>query len=1137
MRKQINRTIDVEGNGANENACSVSLRFLKIASKHVDIASLLNALVLEVQRLSGCSAVGLRLLEEDGSISFKSHSGFKEDVSKSKSHISIELDECVCTDVIKGTADSSLSYFTEQGSFLTNSASALLNEISDEEKGKIYGACNILGYESALLVPVSDENGIFGLLHMADSREDIFQPAIVDTMEAAGLEIGLAIQRLRLFEGLQRSHKKSRTQYKEVTALLESAKVVLEYQDFEEAAQVIYNLCKNLISATTGYVAIKGADGKENKSVVLDIGDYACNVDPNLPIPIQGLCERTYSSGKPVYENDFAKSEWARHFPAGHFKLENIMFAPILFNDEAVGLISLANKKGGFTSNDIRISLAFAEILAIALHNDMITESLKDKEERFRSITKSASDAIVTADCDGKVTDWNDAASRIFGYSATSIIGKPLDTLIPKRFRKDHSSGFSKFIMTVKSPISGDTVELTGLKQNGCEFPLEMSLSTWNSNGKLYSTGIIRDITERKRADEEIQSMAKFSAENPFPVMRIASNGTILFANEAARLLLSDWKCDVGKVLPNYWKKLAIELLSRGTVKKGIEMYHKDLTFSFTGVPLPEEGYVNFYGVDDTERKRAEEAEERLRDRQSSILNSIDDAFIAFDNDFRYIYVNEKAEQVLGKSRDELIGEVFWEVFPEFARSPEAKNFFLAKEKQIPTSYEMKYDPFRAWFDLRIYPHANGLSVYFRDITKAKREKELSDSLNRINYEISSTLDFEKIIEGVVSEAGKAIGCDKSVIYYHENDYWVPRHPFNFPPELLGSSFSDEEAPCVAYATKKRKSVMCFSGECGAGCESGECCDSQGCHLASDIKVKSILTVPLYAKGETLGCILFAYDLLEADFSKAEVGFAEKLAVSISLAIENARLYAKEHKIAEVLQRSQLKLPEHIDGIMLTNIYRSATAEESEVGGDFYDIYELDKNNIAIAVGDVSGKGLEAAELTSVVKNCIRGFAYQGLSPSEVLEKTNLVVTKTAPSLSYVTVFFAILEKSSGLLRYCSAGHLPPIIKKKTSSFEILDARNTALGVFEDLRYEGEQLMLDDGDNLIVYTDGITEARRDLEFYGEERLMKSIKNIKQEDTTKIAKIIYDDVASFSNNIFADDIAILTISLDSTKDKI
>lgn len=111
---------------------------------------------------------------------------------------------------------------------------------------------------------------------------------------------------------------------------------------------------------------------------------------------------------------------------------------------------------------------------------------------------------------------------------------------------------------------------------------------------------------------------------------------------------------------------------------------------------------------------------------------------------------------------------------------------------------------------------------------------------------------------------------------------------------------------------------------------------------------------------------------------------------------------------------------------------------------------------------------------------------------------------------------------------------MPPIIKKKTSGIEILEARNTALGVFEDLKYEGEQSMLGEGDNLIVYTDGITEARRDLEFYGEERLKRAIKDIKQVDTEKIAKIIYDDVASFSNNIFADDIAILTISLDTTQ---
>ena len=1021
MTKQTDPSISIDdGNKLSDDACVVSLRLLKIASQHTDISSLLNAIVSETQNLTGHSAVGLRLLEEDGSSPYRAHIGFKEDISKLKSHISIELDDCVCTDVIKGFTDPNLSYYTKSGSFLTNSVSDLLSEISKEEKRKIQRACNIHGYESVFLVPISDENGIFGLLHMADPKENMNQSVIVEAMEAAGSEIGLAIQRLRRFEELQRSHKESRERYKEVAAFLESAKAVLKYQDFEEAAQAIYDSCKKLIGGTVGYVALKSADGKDSKAIVLDNGDYTCTVDPSLPVPIRGLCEKSYSSGKPIYDNDYTKSEWAKHIPTGHFIMENILFAPLMLNDETVGLLSLANKPGGFTSDDIRISLAFAEILAIARYNDQLTEALKDKEERFRTITQSASDGIVTANSKGKITYWNEAAKKIFGYSSKTIKGKNLIILMPKRFRKEYEEGFNKLISTGSSMMNGKIVELTGLRKNGSEFPIEMSLSTWKSKGQLYSTGIVRDITNRKRA---------------------------------------------------------------------------------------------------------EETEKRLRERQTSILESISDAFVAFDSEFRYIYVNEKAEQLLGKKRKELIGKVFWEVFPDFVDTPESDTLRGVMENQTTGSYEIYYEPLKAWMNVRIYPRDKGISVYFSDITKTKREKELSDSLNKINDEISSTLDFEEIIESVLNEASKVIGCDKSVIYLREEDFWIPKHSYNFPRELLGSRLSDENASCLVIAAKKRESAVCFKGECD---------ENKSFQLVSDYKLKSILTIPLYAKGETLGCLLFAYESAVAEFSKIEIDFTEKLSVSISLAIENSRLYAKEHKIADVLQKAQLKLPVNIEGIKFANIYRSATAEEAEVGGDFYDLYEIDKDNVAIAVGDVSGKGLEAAELTSVVKNSLRGFAYQGLSPSEVLEKTNLVISKMAPILSFITVFFAILEKSSGLLRYCSAGHLPAIIKKKTFDVEVLNPGNTALGIFEDLKYEGDQTKLVEGDNLIAYTDGITEARRDLGFYGEERLIKIIKDLKQADTKKIIKVIYDDVASFSSNNFADDMAIFALSLDSTK---
>jgi len=1020
MAKQTGHRISInDENKLSDDACLVSLRLLKIASQHTDISSLLNALVLEAQNLTGHSAVGLRLLEEDGSSPYRAHIGFKEDLSKSNSHISIELDDCVCTDVIKGSTDPNLSYYTKSGSFLTNSVSDLLSEISKEEKRKIQRACNIHGYESVFLVPIREENRIFGLLHMADTKENMIQPVVVEAMEAAGPEIGLAIQRLRRFEELQMSYKESRERHKEVAALLESSKAVIKYQDFEKASQAIYESCKNLIGATTGYVALKSADGKESKEVVLDVGDHTCNVDTSLPVPIRGLCEKSYSSGKPVYENDFAKSEWTKLIPTGHFMIENILFAPLMFNDKAVGLISLANKPGGFTNNDINVSLAFAEILAIALYNDQLTESLKSKEERYRTITQSASDGIVTVDSKGEITHWNDAAAKIFGYSAKTINGKTLDILMPKRLRQGYKEGFNKLISTGKSKIFGKTVEMTGLRKNGSEFPIEMSISTWKTKEQVYFTGIVRDITNRKSA---------------------------------------------------------------------------------------------------------EETERRLRERQTSILESISDAFIAFDNEWRYIYVNEKAVQILGKKRDELIGNVFWEVFPDFVDTPEGNKFREVKEKQITASYEIYYEPLKTWMNVRVYPRPDGISAYFSDITKVKQEKELSDSLNRINDEISSTLDFDKIMEGVISEASKVIGCDKSVIYLREEDFWIPKHSYNFPSELIGFRFKDEEAQFAVIASKTREPVVSQKVESN---------EHLRCQLMIDYHLKSILALPLFLREETMGCLLFTYDS-ETEFSKAEIDFAEKLSVSISLAIENARLYSKEHKIADVLQKAHLKLPKDIEGIEFANIYRSATVEESEVGGDFYDLYELDKDNVAIAVGDVSGKGLEAAELTSVVKNSLRGFAYQGLSPSEVLKKTNLVITKTAPILSFITVFFAILEKSSGLLRYCSAGHLPAIIKKKTFDVEILNAGNTALGVLEDLKYKGDQTKLVEGDTLIVYTDGITEARRDLEFYGEERLMKTIKDLKQVDTEKILKIIYDEVASFSNNDFADDLAILALSLDSTK---
>ncbi|KKM12568.1 hypothetical protein LCGC14_1720050 [marine sediment metagenome] len=162
----------------------------------------------------------------------------------------------------------------------------------------------------------------------------------------------------------------------ESTRLLDAIKAILKYKEFHGSAKANFEICKSLIGATAGYVALLSEDGSENDVLFLDTGGNNCTIDPNLPMPIRGLRAEVFKTGKVLYDNNFIKSQWVKFIPTGHAEFKNVMFAPLKIENKAVGLIGLANKEGGFNHNDIKIVSAFSELTAIALNNSMMIENL-----------------------------------------------------------------------------------------------------------------------------------------------------------------------------------------------------------------------------------------------------------------------------------------------------------------------------------------------------------------------------------------------------------------------------------------------------------------------------------------------------------------------------------------------------------------------------------------------------------------------------------------------------------------------------------------------------------------------------------------------------------------------------------------
>ena len=184
------------------------------------------------------------------------------------------------------------------------------------------------------------------------------------------VEIGLE-------EALEQSRHRSS---KEISALLENYRTMLTHLRFIDIARILYDLCSTLIGSTAGYVALLDETCLENEILFLDSGGLPCTVNPDLPMPIRGLRAEAYRNTKTVYHNNFANSEWTDLMPEGHVRLNNVLFAPLVLEGKAVGVMGFANKPGDFLDSDVQLASLFANLAAVVLNNSKAKQRWQNKE-------------------------------------------------------------------------------------------------------------------------------------------------------------------------------------------------------------------------------------------------------------------------------------------------------------------------------------------------------------------------------------------------------------------------------------------------------------------------------------------------------------------------------------------------------------------------------------------------------------------------------------------------------------------------------------------------------------------------------------------------------------------------------------
>jgi serine phosphatase RsbU (regulator of sigma subunit) len=285
--------------------------------------------------------------------------------------------------------------------------------------------------------------------------------------------------------------------------------------------------------------------------------------------------------------------------------------------------------------------------------------------------------------------------------------------------------------------------------------------------------------------------------------------------------------------------------------------------------------------------------------------------------------------------------------------------------------------------------------------------------------------------------------------------------------------------------------------------------------------------VPVSTPAEVLGTVTLVSLDPGRPLGEGDLELALSVAGQAALALENARLYQQQQRFADTMQRSLLpRVYPKIEGIDLGDVYESSA--RLDVGGDVYDFLRLDDGRLAVALGDVTGHGIDAAADMAMAKFVFRSLAREHPEPGDFLAAANqVVVGEIAPS-KFITMLYLTVDPATGAVACGCAGHPWPRLVTPDGDVAALAASGLALGIDPGQSYDELREQLPAGGALVLYTDGVIEARRGGEPYGDQRLDALLAAHASLPAAELARAVVDDCRAFTGGDLTDDCAVVVI---------
>jgi PAS domain S-box-containing protein len=570
-------------------------------------------------------------------------------------------------------------------------------------------------------------------------------------------------------------------------------------------------------------------------------------------------------------------------------------------------------------------------------------------------------------------------------------------------------------------------------------------------------------------------------------------------------------------------------------------------------------------------RRRIEEAVRVSEARKTAILESALDCIITMDHRGNIVDFNPAAEQAFGYRHQDVVGkEMASLIIPEPLREKHRAGLRKYLETGEGPLLGKRIEVHGQRADGSIFPIELAISVvdnsgpqlftgYLRDISErrtaeqeraklleAEREAraEAERAQKRLAYlaeasrVLSSSLDYRttltKIADLAVPQladwcavyiAGQS-GAPRPLAVAHVDPDKVrlaQKYYMSYPPDPNSTSGTPN-----VIRTGRSELVP----QLPPGLLEEAITDPEQLKIVKELTIESYMIVPLKARNRILGALTFVSSDPNRRFDPHDLSFAEDVAQRAALAIDNARLYEEQAGVARALQRSLLppSLPT-MPGVELATLYEPSI-EGNEVGGDFYDVFPLGGNEWAIVIGDVCGKGAEAAAITGLARHTIRAVGMRESDPKTLLETLNEAMLRQPSGERFATVALARLRvhEDGAEIEVACAGHPEPLLLRENGEVERLGEAGTVLGLFTGIDINPRATTLGAGDAVVFYTDGLTEARSETRIYGQYRLTRALAECSGCDAQGMVDHVRSSVEDFRARKARDDMAMVVIRM-------